>query len=283
MGVEPIGKQSVSDCFSPQEIEANVEALGVKKARSPLLSSLLQAFLAGIYIGLGGLFFCIVLADTSLGFAAQRLLGGLVFSLGLGLVAIAGAELFTGNCLLVIAMFQGQIKAWEVGKNWVIIWSGNFVGALTLVFLVFMSHHYAMHNGAIGEAVIKLAIAKIEPDFVTIFFKGVLCNLLVCLAMWMSYAGRTVTDKMIGLVLPVTAFIAAGFEHCIANMYLLPLAWVLVQTGDVPVGVGDVSAITLPGIVHNLIPATLGNIVGGAGFVGLIYWAIYRKAYDSTH
>ena len=277
MGVEPIGK-SFSDCFSPQEIEANVEKLGVKKARSPIGASLGQAFLAGIYIGLGGLFFCIVLADATLGFAAQRLLGGLVFSLGLGLVAIAGAELFTGNCLLVMAWFQGQIKAWEVGKNWVIIWVGNLIGALTLVFLVFMSHHYAMNNGEVGNAVVKLAVSKLTPDFTTIFFKGVLCNLLVCLAMWMSYAGRTVADKMIGLALPVTAFIAAGFEHCIANMYLLPLAYVLVQHGHVPAGV-DASVVTIPAIVHNLIPATLGNIVGGAGFVGAVYWAIYRKGY----
>jgi formate transporter len=277
MGVEPIAKSS-TDCFSPQEIEQNVEALGLKKARSPLAVSLLQAFLAGIYIGLGGLFFCIVLADATLGFAAQRLLGGLVFALGLGLVAIAGAELFTGNCLLVMAWAQGQIKAWEVGKNWTIIWLGNLVGALVLVVLVFLSHHWAMNNGAVGMAVIKLAISKLTPDFLTIFVKGILCNLLVCLAMWMSYAGRTVTDKMIGLVLPVMAFIAAGFEHCIANMYLLPLAWVLVTTGHAPAGL-DVSVVTIPAIVHNLIPATLGNIVGGGGFVGLVYWAIYRKAY----
>jgi formate/nitrite transporter len=283
MGVEPVGKTAGwGDCFSPQEIEANVEKLGLKKARSPLMASLGQAFLAGIYIGLGGLFFCIILADATLGFASQRLLGGLVFALGLGLVAVAGAELFTGNCLLVMAWAQGQIKAWEVGKNWTIIWLGNFVGALTLVFLVFMSHHWAMNDGAVGNAVVKLAVSKLTPDGLTIFFKGVLCNLLVCLAMWMSYAGRTVTDKMIGLVLPVAAFIAAGFEHCIANMYLLPLAWVLVTTGHVPAGL-DVSAVTLGAIGHNLVYATLGNIVGGGGFVGLVYWAIYRKAYGASH
>jgi len=279
MGVEPIAKESFgSDCFSPQEIEAYVEKLGVKKARSPIMASLGQAFLAGMYIGFGGLFFCIVLADATLGFAAQRLLGGLVFALGLGLVAIAGAELFTGNCLLTMAWFQGQIKSWELGKNWVIIWVGNFIGALTLVFLVYMSHHYAMNNGGIAKAVVTLAISKLTPDFVTIFFKAVLCNILVCLGMWMSYAGRSVADKMAGLVLPVAAFIAAGFEHCIANMYLLPLAYVLVAAGHAPAGL-DVSAVTIPAIIHNLIPATLGNIVGGGIFVGGVYWFIYRKAY----
>lgn len=280
MGMEPVDSQSgfKVDCFSPQEIEANVEKLGVKKAHSPVMASLGQAFLAGIYIGLGGLFFCIILADATLGFAMQRLLGGIVFALGLGLVAIAGAELFTGNCLLVMAWLQGQIKAWEIGKNWTLIWVGNLVGALTLVGLVYMSHHYAMNKGAVGAAVINLAISKLTPDAVTIFFKGILCNILVCLAMWMSYAGRTVTDKMVGLLLPVAAFIAAGFEHCIANMYLLPLAYVLVTTGHAPVGL-DVSAVTLPAIVHNLILATLGNIVGGGFFVGAVYWFIYRKAY----
>ncbi|MDR3527100.1 MAG: formate/nitrite transporter family protein [Rhizomicrobium sp.] len=279
MGVEPSKQSFGSECFSPQEIEANVEKMGIKKARSPLMASLLQAFLAGLYIGLGGLFFCIVLADTTLGFAAQRLLGGLVFALGLGLVAIAGGELFTGNCLIVMAWFQGQIRAWEVLKNWSIIWVGNFIGALTLVFLVFMSHHYAMNNGEVGNAVVKLAVSKLSPDFTTIFFKGILCNILVCLGMWMSYAGKSVADKMAGLVLPVAAFIAAGFEHCIANMYLLPLAYVLVQHGHVPAGL-DVSVVTIPAIIHNLIPATLGNIVGGGFFVGFIYWAIYRKAYQ---
>lgn len=278
MGVEPLVKSA--DCFSPQQIEENVEKLGVKKAHSPFMASLLQAFLAGMYIGFGGLFFCIVLADNTLGFAAQRLLGGLVFALGLGLVAVAGAELFTGNCLLTMAWFQGQIKSWEIAKNWVIIWVGNLIGALTLVFLVYMSHHYAMNKGGVGNAVITLAISKLTPDFITIFFKAILCNILVCLGMWMSYAGRTVSDKMLGLVLPVTAFIAAGFEHCIANMYLLPLAYVLVQAGHAPAGL-DVSMVTIPMIVHNLIPATLGNIVGGGIFVGGVYWAIYRKAY--TH
>jgi formate/nitrite transporter len=279
MGVEPIGNHSLSsECFTPQQIEENVEKLGVKKARSPLSASLLQGFLAGMYIGFGGLFFCIILADASLGFATQRLLGGIVFALGLGLVAIAGAELFTGNCLLVMACFQRQIKAWEVAKNWAIIWFANLLGALTLVFLVFMSHHYAMNNGEVGNAVIKLAVSKLTPDAVTIFFKAILCNILVCLGMWMSYAGKSVADKMAGLLLPVAAFIAAGFEHCIANMYLLPLAYVLVQHGHVPAGV-DVSVVTIPAIIHNLIPATLGNIVGGAGFVGFVYWAIYRKAY----
>ncbi len=124
------------------------------------------------------------------------------------------------------------------------------------------------------------AVAKIQPDLVTLFFKGILCNLLVCLAVWLAYAGRTVTDKILALILPVSAFIAAGFEHCVANMYFLPLAWLMVQTGNVPANF-DASLISVAGIVHNLIPVTLGNIVGGAGLVGALYWAIYRAAFGA--
>jgi formate/nitrite transporter len=265
-----------SEAYSPAEIQDKVEKVGVKKARMPFAASFMLSIVAGGSIGLGGLFFCIVLADPTLGFAIQRVLGGVVFSLGLALVMIGGAELFTGNCLIVMAWMNGQIRTSEVLANWTTVWLGNLVGALGLVFLVVMAHHAELGNGLVGAAVLKLAVSKIAPDMTTIFFKGILCNILVCLGVWLAYAGRSVADKMAGMVLPVAAFVAAGFEHCIANMYFLPLAWVLSVTGQVPAGL-DVSAITLAGIVHNLIPATLGNIVGGAGFVGFVYWVIYRK------
>lgn len=265
------------DAYSPAEIQDKVEKLGVKKARMPALASIGLAVVAGGSIGLGALFFGIVLADPTLGFAAQRLLGGLVFTLGLALVMIGGAELFTGNCLIVMAWANRQLRTSEVLRNWAIIWGGNLIGALGLVFLVVMAHTSALNNDAFGAGMVKLALGKIAPDAVTIFFKGVLCNILVCLAVWLSYAGRSVTDKLLGMVLPVTAFIAAGFEHCVANMFILPYAYALVQAGHAPAGL-DVSTLTLAAIVHNIIPATLGNIVGGAGFVGGIYWVIYRKA-----
>lgn len=265
-----------SDAYSPAEIQDKVEKVGVKKARLPFLASFMLSIVAGGSIGLGGLFFCIVLADPSLGFAIQRVLGGVLFSLGLALVMIGGAELFTGNCLIVMAWMNRQIRTGEVLRNWATVWLGNLVGALGLVGLVFMAHHTDLNNGQVGVAVLKLAVGKIAPDATTIFFKGVLCNILVCLGVWLAYAGRSVADKMAGMVLPVACFVAAGFEHCVANMYFLPLAWLLTVSGPVPEGI-DVSVITLAGIVHNLVPATLGNIVGGAGFVGVVYWAIYRK------
>jgi formate transporter len=265
------------DAYSPAEIQAKVEILGVKKAKMPFLACFMLSIVAGVGIGLGGMFFCIVLADPSLSFAIQRVLGGVVFSLGLSLVVIGGAELFTGNCLIVMAWANRQLKSTDVLRNWSVVWIGNLVGALALVAMVVLAHHTSLNGGAVGAAVLKLAVGKIAPDFVTIFFKGVLCNLLVCLAVWLSYAGRGVADKMAGLILPVAAFVAAGFEHCVANMYFLPLAWVLIQLGQVPAGM-DVHVVTAAGIVHNLIPATLGNIVGGAGFVGFVYWTVYRKS-----
>lgn len=263
--------------YSPAEIQEKIEQLGVRKARLPFGASFMLSIVAGGSIGLGGLFFCIVLADNTMGFAVQRVLGGVVFSLGLVLVMIGGGELFTGNCLIVMAWMNRQIRTAEVLRNWASVWLGNLAGALGLVFLVFMAHHADLNNGLVSAAVLKLAVSKIGPDAVTIFFKGILCNVLVCLGVWLAYAGQSVADKMAGMVLPVACFVAAGFEHCIANMYFLPLAWLLSVTGHVPDGI-DVSLITLAGIAHNLIPATLGNIVGGAGFVGLIYWTIYRKS-----
>ena len=215
-------------------------------------------------------------SDAEVSFAVARLLGGLVFSLGLALVLVGGAELFTGNNLIVMAWASGRVSMARMLRNWAIVYLGNLVGALGLVVLVVLSRHLEMNNGRLAQAVIDTANAKIRPDLVTLFFKGVLCNVLVCMAVWLAYAGRSVTDKIVGLVLPISAFVAAGFEHCIANLYFLPLAWVIVHTGVAPATI-DVSAITVAGIVHNLVPVTLGNIVGGAGLVGFVYWAIYRK------
>jgi formate/nitrite transporter len=139
-----------------------------------------------------------------------------------------------------------------------------------------------MNGGRVGLSILSTAAAKIQPDAVTLFFKGVLCNLLVCLAVWLAYAGRSVTDKVVALVFPVSAFIAAGFEHCVANMYFLPLAWLMTRTGNVPADF-DASVITMTGIIHNLVPVTLGNIVGGAGLVGAMYWTIYRTAFGKSY
>ena len=264
------------NAYNPSEIQEAIEKVGVTKANMPFLPCFMLGIVAGGSIGLGALYYTIVASDAQLSFAVTRVLGGFVFSLGLALVLVCGAELFTGNNLIVMAWASGRVSLARMLRNWAIVYLGNLVGALGLVALVALSRHLEMNGGRIGQAVIETAAAKIRPDFVTLFFKGVLCNVLVCMAVWIAYAGRSVTDKIVGLILPISAFVAAGFEHCVANLYFLPLAWLIVHTGGQASGI-DVSAITIAGIVHNLIPVTLGNVVGGAGLVGFVYWVIYRK------
>lgn len=258
-----------SDAFSPQEIARKVESVGVAKARLPLLQTVLLGVLAGAFIGLGALFYTLVLADASLGFAAQRVLGGLVFSLGLFLVVVAGAELFTGNNLLAMAWAAGRISAAEVLRNWVVVCAANFAGAAGLALLVWLSGHPSMNGGAVGRAALEIAAAKAALPWGEAFFRGVLCNVLVCMAIWMAMAGRSVLDKAVAIAFPITAFVAAGFEHSIANMYFLPLGMLLQPAGG---------ALGWAALAHNLAPVIAGNLVGGSVLVALVYWAIYLRA-----
>jgi formate transporter len=253
------------DCYSPREIAEREESVGVVKANLPLLSMIALGLLAGGFIGLGAMFSTIVLSDAQLSFAIARVLAGAVFSLGLILVVIAGAELFTGNNLLVMTCVAGRITVGKMLANFVIVYVANFIGAAGLAAIVSLSGHAGMNDGAIGRTAISIATAKVALPFADAFFRGVLCNLLVCLAVWIAMAGRTVTDKILAIIFPITAFVAAGFEHSVANMYFLPLAMFL----HADIGVAD--------ILHNLVPVTLGNLVGGAGMVGLVYHTIYRR------
>jgi formate transporter len=263
------------DAYSPAEIAARVQSIGVAKVRLPLLSILMLAVLAGAFIGLGTLFFVIVKSDTvALRFAASQLIGGVVFSLGLLRVIVAGAELFTGNNLLVMAWADRRISTVELLRNWGIDCAGNFIGAVGLAVLVFLSRHAEMNHGAIAEQYAAIAAVKCAMPFWAAFFRGVLCNVLVCMAVWMAIAGRSVVDKAVAVVFPISAFVAAGFEHSIANMYIIPLA-MLLQTFD-HVGVTKYT-ITWAGFFTNLLPVILGNLAGGAGFVGLVYHVIYRR------
>ncbi len=264
------------DAYSPKEIAERVENVGVTKANLPLLSMFALGVLAGGFIGLGAMFFTIVASDSGLSFAVTRVLGGAVFSLGLILVVIAGAELFTGNNLLVMGLVSGRIPPGKVVENLVVVYLANFLGAAGLAVCVALSGHWKMNGGAIGKTAVTIAAAKCALPFAEAFFKGVLCNLLVCLAVWLAMAGRNVTDKILAILFPITAFVAAGFEHSVANMYFIPLGIAL--RGDVllPGGV-DASALDWIGLARNLLPVTLGNLVGGAGMVGLIYWLIYRR------
>jgi formate transporter len=268
--------------YSPAEIKEAVEKVGVKKANLPFLASFMLAIIGGGSVGFGALYYTIVASDAELSFATVRVVGGLVFSLGLALVLVGGAELFTGNNLIVMAWASGKVSTGTMLRNWTTVYFGNLVGSIGLIVLVFFSRHLEMNDGAIGLSILKTAAGKIRPDMMTLFFKGILCNVLVCAAVWLAYAGRSVTDKIVAVILPVSAFIAAGFEHCVANMYFLPLAWLLIHTGHVPANF-DASSITMSGIIHNLVPVTLGNIVGGAGFVGAVYWGIYRVTFGPLY
>ena len=261
------------DAFSPREIASRVETVGVTKANLPLVPLLMLSLLAGAFIGLGALYFVIVRSDPTLSFAARQVLGGATFSLGLILVIVAGAELFTGNNLLVMAWADGMITTRQLLRNWAIVAAGNFAGAAGLALLVFLSRHPEMNNGAIAQEYLRIAAAKTALPFWTAFFRGVLCNILVCLAVWMAFAGRSVVDKAVAVVFPISAFVAAGFEHSIANMFLIPLALLLQDCSTTGPGT---PVVTWAGFAGNLVPVLLGNIVGGSVLVGLVYHLIYR-------
>jgi formate/nitrite transporter len=252
------------DAYSPREIAEKVQLVGVTKARLPLVQTAMLGMIAGGFIGLGALFYTLVASDTTLGFAATRVLGGLVFSLGLILVTVAGAELFTGNNLMVMAWADRKITTTELMRNWIIVYAANAVGAAGLAVVVYLANHGAMNGGAVGAAYVKIAAAKTALPFAEAFFKGVLCNLLVCLGIWLALAGHSVADRILAIVFPITAFVAAGFEHSVANMYFLTLGMLF-------------SDVSWSGLAANLVPVTLGNIVGGSGMVAAVYYLVYRQ------
>ena len=256
------------DAYSPREIAARVQAACVAKAATRPLALVMLGMLAGAFIGLGSLFYVIVVSDASLGFAAARVLGGAVFSLGLMLVVVAGAELFTGNNLLAMGWAQGSITTRELLYNWTVVCVSNFAGAAGLAVIVFLSGHAELNGGAIAKTYLQIAAAKSALPFWTAFWRGVLCNVLVCMAVWMSLAGRSVVDKFVAVLVPVAAFVAAGFEHSIANMYFLPLAMMLQASAG--------ETVQVSGLWRNLVPVIAGNIVGGSVLVALVYSVIYR-------
>jgi formate/nitrite transporter len=262
------------DAYSPREIAERVESIGVVKARLPLLSQITLGVLAGGFIGLGALYFTLVTSDTNLTFGAARLLGGLAFSLGLILVVVAGAELFTGNNLLVMAWVSRRITTGELLRNWLVVYLANFAGALGLVLLVLWSQHWHMNGDAVGANAVKIAAAKASLPFWVAFFRAILCNVLVCLAVWLALAGRSVIDKMFAIVFPISAFVAAGFEHSVANMYFIPLGILLKDQ----LSAAGSEGLSWAALWTNLLPVTLGNIVGGSLMVALVYRFVYRPA-----
>lgn len=262
------------DSLAPAAIERKAESIGVTKNALTLSRLIPLALAAGFFIGLGGLYFTLFMADSSLSFAVQRFAGALMFSLGLALVIICGAELFTGNSLMIGALASRKIPVGGMLRNWIWVWIFNLVGAVILVTLVYLSDTPKL--GQMGATMMKIAAGKVSLGWGTLFFKGILCNVLVCLAVWMGFAAHSVADKILAVLLPVSAFVALGFEHCVANMYFLPMGYLLASSGfPAPAGFAP-SVITIPGIFYNLSAVTLGNLVGGF-MVALVYWWAFAE------
>jgi formate/nitrite transporter len=267
----------LADAYAPAEIARKVHDIGVVKARLPLGDSFALAVLAGAFIALGAAFSTVATTGSTLPFGLTRVIGGVAFSLGLILVVVAGAELFTGNNLVAMAWAGRAITTRQLARNWAIVYTGNFVGALGTVLLVLWSGSWMLGDLAVGQNAMRIALAKVEIGWLDAFFRGILCNALVCLAVWLGHAGRSTTDRILAVLWPITAFVALGFEHCVANMYFIPLGILLVDRPGLSAGLGDTGALGIDGLVGNLVPVTLGNIVGGTLLVAGVYWSIYLR------
>jgi formate transporter len=272
------------DALLPREIALKAEAIGVQKTRLDFLSLVALAVLAGAFIGLGAMFATTVLAgvDGVLPFGVSRILSGVVFCLGLILVVVGGAELFTGNNLMVMAWAAGKVSPREMLRAWAIVYVGNFIGAVGTAGIVFLSGQYLSGKGSVAGVALTIATNKVSLSFEHGLFLGILCNVLVCLAVWLAYSARTTADKIMAIMFPVSAFVVAGFEHSVANMFFIPLglfikAWAAVMWTQIGATSANYAALTWAGLVDNLIPVTLGNIIGGGGLVGLVYWFVYLR------
>lgn len=256
-----------ADAHPPREIARMVERLGVAKAHTDGVTLFVLALLAGAFISLGALFFTVVVTQTGLGFGVTRLLGGMSFSLGLILVVVAGAELFTGNNLLAMAWASRLISTRDVLRNWLLVYFGNVLGCLGTVLFVVWADIARLGDGGVGETALQIATAKAGLSLGAAFARGVLCNSLVCLAVWLAMGGRSVADKILAILFPITAFVTLGFEHSIANWFFLPFGMALDAERTLP----------LQGIAKNLVATTAGNLVGGTLVVAGVYWVAYLR------
>jgi formate transporter len=273
------------DALVPQAMAEKMETVGQAKVSLGPLRMFALAVLAGAFIALGAIFATTITTGTGvLPFGVSKLLGGLVFCLGLILVIGAGAELFTGNALIVMAWAHRRVSTGNLLRNWFIVYIGNFVGAVLTALMLFLSRQYTFGNGAIGLNALNIANHKVGLDFVQALLLGIFCNALVCLAVWLCIGARSATDKILAIIFPITAFVAAGFEHSVANMYFIPIGLFIKDGagpefwGQVGQTAADYADLTWGSfLVDNLLPVTIGNIIGGAVMVGLVYWFIYLR------
>jgi len=289
------------DALMPAAMAAKAEDLGVKKAALPALKMFALAILAGAFIGVGAIFATTVSAgsmavkdaagaaafSTALPYGVTRLLAGLAFTVGLILVVVGGSELFTGNNLIMMAFASKKVSLGGLLRNWGIVYLGNFVGSIVTAYIVFLGKQYSFGNGAIGLTALGIGEAKTSFTFIQAVALGIMCNALVCMAVWMCYSARSTTDKILAIIPPIATFVAAGFEHSVANMYFIPVSLFIKNFGDASFfeKIGKTAA-DFPHLtwgnffIGNLLPVTIGNIIGGAFMVGLIYWFIYLRKTD---
>jgi formate/nitrite transporter len=273
------------DAFTPAEVAEKVKTIGVLKANMPMFSLIILSLMAGAFIAFGAMYYTIAMTEPSAAYGMSKVVGGLAFALGFILVVIAGAELFTGNNLVVMAWAKGEVSLAALLKNWLVVYSANAVGAFVMVYLVYISGFLNDAHHMVGVTAIKAGLAKVDHSTTEAFVRGIFCNALVCLASWMVYASRTVSDKVLAVLFPISAFVAMGFEHCIANMYMIPAAivasWdpaIVAASGFEPAVLANLD---LAGFINNIVPVTLGNIVGGAVFVAMAYYLVF--VYNAKH
>jgi formate transporter len=275
------------DAFPPAKMASRMEDVGVAKSKLRFDTMLALAILAGAFIGTGAIFATVVttgLGSSGMGFGLIKLIGGLVFCLGLIAVVVAGAELFTGNNLVIMAYASRRIKLSALVRNWVVVYVGNFIGSIATAFIMLLTKQYTFSNGALGANALGIANSKCSLEFMQALALGVMCNALVCLAVWLCSSARSTTDKILAIIFPITAFVAAGFEHSVANMYFIPMG--LLIKGSAASGfweaigktAADFGNLTWTAFfLQNLLPVTIGNLIGGSLFVGMAYWFIYLR------
>jgi|YNPNPStandDraft_1061719.scaffolds.fasta_scaffold45304_1 formate/nitrite transporter len=286
------------DAFLPPKMATRMEEVGIKKTQMDILSTGVLAILAGAFIATGAIFATTVSAgsiavraadgsmafSTGLPYGLVRLLSGLVFCLGLIAVVVAGAELFTGNNLIIMAFASGRVTLAALLRNWGIVYVGNFVGSVLTALLMYLTGQFSFGSGSVGLNALNIAHAKCSLGFGQAVALGIMCNALVCLAVWLCASARSTTDKILSIIFPITCFVAAGFEHSVANMYFIPVglfirSWAPATFWE---AIGK-TALDFPNLtwgaffLRNLLPVTIGNIIGGAGFVGLVYWFVYLR------
>lgn len=272
------------DSLLPSEMAQKAEEVGIAKAKMGLSKTLVLAILAGAFIAFGAAFSTTATAGSTMSFGVTKVLGGITFSLGLILVIVGGAELFTGNNLIVMAWANKKVSTALVLRNWFLVYVGNMIGAVAIALLVFFSKQYLFGKGTVMINMMNIALAKCQTGFIPGIALGILCNVLVCLAVWLCFSAKTVTGKVISIIFPITAFVACGFEHCIANMYFVPLgmliktfggeeAYAIMESNNVNYDALNISEF----ITNNLIPVTIGNVIGGAVLVGMVYWFVFLR------